>query len=59
MKVKEEISNIIDTLPEEFLNELLLYLIQLEKASKDKVKLSLHLNRILIEDNVVLAKLAE
>jgi hypothetical protein len=59
MKVKEEISNIVDTLPEEFLNELLLYLIQLEKASKDKVKLSLHLNRILIEDNVVLAKLAE
>ena len=59
MKVKEEISNIVDTLPEEFLNELLLYLIQLEKASKDKVKLSLHLNRILTEDNVVLAKLAE
>ena len=59
MKVKEEISNIVDTLPEEFLDELLQYLIKLEKSSKDKVKLSLHLNTILTEDKDVLSKLAE
>ena len=59
MQVKEEISHIVDTLPEDFLNELLQYLKKLEKASKDKATLSLHLNTILIEDNDVLAKLAQ
>ena len=59
MQVKEEISHIVDSLPEDFLNELLQYLKKLEKASKDKATLSLHLNTILIEDNDVLAKLAK
>ncbi len=59
MHVKEEISHIVDTLPEDFLNELLQYLKQLEKASKNKGKLSLHLNTILIEDRDVLVKLAK
>ena len=59
MQVKEEISHIVDTLPEDFLNELLQYLKKLEKTSKDKATLSLHLNTILIEDNDVLSKLAQ
>jgi len=59
MQVKEEISHIVDTLPEDFLNELLQYLKKLENASKDKATLSLHLNTILIEDNDVLSKLAQ
>jgi|JI10StandDraft_1071094.scaffolds.fasta_scaffold54720_2 transaldolase len=58
MQVKEEISNIVNTLPEDFLNELLQYLKKLEKTSQDKRKLSLHLNTILIEDKEVLTKLA-
>lgn len=59
MQVKEEISQIVDTLPEDFLNELLQYLKKLEKASKDNRKMSLHLNTILIEDKDILAKLAK
>lgn len=59
MQVKEEIAQIVDTLPEDFLNELLQYLKKLEKASKDKGKMSLHLNTILIEDKDLLAKLAK
>ena len=49
MHVKEEISLIVDTLPEDFLNELLQYLKQIEKGSKEKSKLSLHLNTILLK----------
>jgi len=59
MQVKEEISNIVNTLPEDFLNELLQYLKKLEKTSQDKRKLSMHLNTILIEDKEVLTKLAK
>lgn len=59
MQIKEEISHIVDTLPEDFLNELLQYLRNLEKVSKNKGKLSLHLNSILIEDNDVLTKLSQ
>jgi hypothetical protein len=59
MHVKEEISLIVDTLPEDFLNELLQYLKQIEKGSKEKSKLSLHLNTILLEDAEVLLKLAK
>ena len=59
MQVKEEISHIVENLPEDFLNELLEYLKKLEKASKDKAKFSLHLNTILVEDKEVLSKLAQ
>jgi hypothetical protein len=59
MQVKEEISHIVDTLPEDALAELLQYLKKLEKASKEKVKLSLHLNTILVEDKEVLSTLAK
>jgi hypothetical protein len=59
MQIKEEISHIVDTLPEDFLNELLQYLKKLEKVSKNKGKMSLHLNSILIEDKDVLTKLSQ
>ncbi len=59
MQIKEEISHIVDTLPEDFLNELLQYLKKLEKVSKTKGKMSLHLNSILIEDKDVLTKLSQ
>ncbi len=59
MAVKEEITHIVDSLPEEFLQELLDYLKSLEKASKQKAISSLHLNKILIEDKEVLSKLAK
>jgi len=59
MQVKEEINHIVDTLPEDFLVELLRYLKKLEKVSKEKVKLSLHLNTVLVEDKDLLEKLAK
>jgi hypothetical protein len=59
MQVKEEINHIVDTLPEDFLVELLRYLKKLEKVSKEKVKLSLHLNTVLVEDKELLEKLAK
>ena len=59
MQIKEEISLIVDTLPEDFLNELLQYLKKLEKVSKSKGKMSLHLNSLLIEDKEVLTKLSQ
>lgn len=59
MAVKEEITQIVDSLPEEFLKELLDYLKSLEKASKTDALSSLHLNKILVEDKEVLSKLAK
>lgn len=58
MEPKQEIAQIIDTLPEEVLAELVQYLRQVEKASQEKARLSLHLKTILLEDKEVLERLA-
>jgi hypothetical protein len=59
MEPKQEITQIIDTLPDEVLGELLQYLRQVEKASQEKARLSLHLKTILLEDRDVLERLAK
>jgi len=59
MEYKQEISKIIDRLPNEVLNDLLHYLREVEKASEEKMRLSLHLKKILIEDKEVLQELAK
>lgn len=59
MEPKQEIAQIIDTLPEETLSELLQYLRQIEKASQEKARLSLHLKTILLEDKELLERLAK
>jgi hypothetical protein len=59
MELKQEVARIIDTLPEETLGELLQYLRQVEKASQDKARLSLHLKTILLEDKELLERLAK
>ena len=59
MKVKQEITQIVDTLPDEVLNELLEYLRQVEKVSQEKMRLSLNLKTILTEDRELLEKLAK
>ena len=48
MVLKEEITSIIETLPEDFQKELLIYLKKVEKISLSKAKMSLHLNTILL-----------
>jgi hypothetical protein len=59
MKLKQEIARIIDTLPEDVLSELVQYLRQVEKASQEKARMSLHLKTILLEDRDVLERLAK
>lgn len=59
MELKQEAIQIIDTLPDEVLSELVHYLRQVEKASQEKARLSLHLQTILVEDSEVLGRLAK
>lgn len=59
METKQEIAQIIDTLPTEVLGELLQYLRQVEKAAQEKARLSLHLKTILLEDKDLLERLAK
>ena len=59
MELKQEAIQIIDTLPNEILSELVQYLRQIEKAAQEKARLSLHLQTILLEDSEVLARLAK
>lgn len=59
MEIKEEINQIVETLPEDVLSDLLQYLRQIEKESADKIRLSLNLNTILTEDDDLLERLAQ
>jgi predicted RNA-binding protein with EMAP domain len=59
MEVKQEINQIVDALPKEVLDELLQYLRQVEKASQEKIRLSLNLKTILTQDKDLLERLAK
>ncbi len=59
VELKQEITQIVDVLPNEILGELLHYLRQVEKVSQNKMRLSLNFKTILIEDNGLLEKLAK
>lgn len=59
METKQEIVDIVNTLPDEVLNDLLVYLRQVEKSTSQKMRLSLNLQTILSEDKEVLEKLAK
>ena len=59
MKVKEEISKIVDSLPDEVLGRLLEYLKKIEESSVDKSLLALNLSKILQEDKQLLSDLAK
>ena len=59
MEIKEEINQIVDTLPEDVLSELLQYLRQIEKESTSQMHLSLNLNTVLAEDDELLERLAQ
>ena len=59
MSVKQEITQIVNTLPNGVLSELLHYLRQVEKVSQEKMRLSLNLKTILTEDSELLERLAK
>ena len=59
MELTKEIGQIVDTLPDEVLTELLQYLKAIEKVSQEEMRLSLNLKTILTEDRALLEKLAQ
>jgi hypothetical protein len=59
MELKQEITQIVNTLPEDVLGEVLQYLQQLEKVSHEKMRLSLNLKTILTEDRELLERLTK
>lgn len=59
MSVTQEITQIVNALPEEILDEVLQYLRTVEKVSQEKMRLSLNLKTILMEDRELLEKLAK
>ena len=59
MGVKQEITQIVNTLPNTVLSELLHYLRTVEKVSQEKMRLSLNLKTILTEDSDLLERLAK
>ncbi len=59
MELKQEITEIVNTLPNDVLGELLLYLRQVEKVSQEQMRLSLNLKTILTEDRELLERLAK
>lgn len=59
MELKQEITQIVNTLPEDVLGEVLQYLQQLEKVSHEKMRLSLNLKTILTEHRELLERLAK
>jgi hypothetical protein len=59
MEVKDEIIQIVNSLPNEVLGELLQYLRQVEKTHAEKIRHSLNLHTILTEDRELLEKLAK
>jgi hypothetical protein len=59
MEITQEITQIVNTLPKDVLGDVLQYLRQVEKVSQEKMRLSLNLKTILIEDRELLEKLAK
>jgi hypothetical protein len=59
MEVKQEISKIIESLPESILAEVLTFLRDIEKASKDGNLTTMDLRIILKEDHELLQELAK
>ena len=59
MELKQEITEIVNTLPNDVLGELLLYSRQVEKVSQEQMRLSLNLKTILTEDRELLERLAK
>ena len=59
MEVKQEISKIIESLPDSVLAEVLSFLQDIEKASQDGDFTAMHIRTILKEDHELLQELAK
>jgi hypothetical protein len=58
-ELKERINKVLDSIPDEVLEEVLKYLKSLTNKSKDNIILSQNLKRILEEDKNLLERLAQ
>ena len=58
-EMRSEIQKLLDTVPENVLQDLLKYLKEAQKQSKDQAELSGHLRKIINEDRELLEKLAK
>jgi hypothetical protein len=57
-EIRSEIHKVVDNMPDDILQNILEYFKTIEHSSKDRVKLSYNLKKILSEDNSLLQKLA-
>ncbi|MGZ3944210.1 MAG: hypothetical protein ACXVJB_04665, partial [Mucilaginibacter sp.] len=58
-QIKSEIQKALDAVPENVLQDVLVFLKELQKYSADDIKLTANLRQILIEDKELLEKLAQ
>lgn len=59
LKIKTEIQNVIDNVPESILPDVLDFLKELQSQPNNKVKLTNNLRQILSEDRELLERLAQ
>ncbi|MCC5935536.1 MAG: hypothetical protein LAT75_03285 [Candidatus Cyclonatronum sp.] len=59
MELKEEITDIVNNLPDEVLEELLQYLRQIEKSTAGKAERAANLKKIIADDRELLDKLSK
>ncbi len=57
--LRKEINRVIQQIPDDFLNDILSYLKQIEKKSIKDIESSMHLKQIFKEDQDLLEKLAK
>jgi hypothetical protein len=57
--LRKEINRVIEKVPDDFLNEILSYLKEVENKSKDDFESLIHLKQIFKEDHDLLEKLAK
>ncbi|POY35748.1 hypothetical protein C3K47_13390 [Solitalea longa] len=58
-QIKIEIQKVLDSVPEEVLQDVLSFLQELQSKSADKIKLASNLRQILSEDKELLDRLAK
>ena len=57
--IKEKINNVLDSIPDEILEDVLKYLKALTDKTKEKISLSQNIRKILEEDRSLLERLAK
>ena len=59
IEVRTEIEKVLDTVPENLLPEILSYVKQIQQQSPEQIRLENNLERIFLQDNELLQRLAQ